>query len=55
MTVENLICEKCKHKLGDDSDNWCKAFEDLPYEFPLENKHDKIIKGQTGTYVFEPK
>ena len=56
MTVDSLICEKCKHlDMGERSLRWCRAFDELPYDFGLKNKHDEVIKGQTGSYLFEKK
>lgn len=48
-----INCLKCKHfnQFG----GGCKAFEDIPDEIVNGlNKHEKPIKGQKGTFVFEP-
>jgi hypothetical protein len=49
--VKDFICFKCKHKpvigLG------CAAFENIPKEIILSNKHDKVLPGQLAPLVFE--
>lgn len=50
-TTKNLICNKCKHRreLG----TGCEAFDDIPNEILLNNKHDKPLPGQGNDLVFE--
>jgi len=47
-------CYKCKHLLSKMS---CKAFpERIPQKLHRELvKHDKVIKNQTGNFIYEPK
>ena len=49
----NVQCPKCKHY--NRALNTCKAFpEKIPTLLPLGIiKHDKVLEGQTGDYVFE--
>lgn len=49
----NVQCPKCKHY--NRALNTCKAFpEKIPTLLPLGIiKHDKVLEGQTGEYVFE--
>lgn len=50
-----VICNNCVHynrKKGVS----CKAFpERIPKKILLENKHDTVIEGQEGNYVYEKK
>ena len=46
------ICLTCVH-FGKPNGSGCRAFpEGIPYGYPPNNKHDKIIKGQTGKYTY---
>lgn len=54
MDPINLICTSCQHYQKPNGFG-CQAFPDgIPYDFPPNNKHDKPLKGQTGTFVYAP-
>lgn len=51
MTIENLICTNCKHQQS----FGCKAFPDgIPDEILISNEHNKPIKDQDNSIIFEP-
>ena len=46
-------CQNCTPYLGDDR---CLAFDSIPRDVFLPLRpHNSIMKGQKGTYVFEPR
>lgn len=46
-------CEDCKNFIGLGK---CKAFDLIPVEFfGIGEDHKKVLEGQKGDYVFEPK
>ncbi len=47
----NLICFKCKHWKA--FETGCNAFDEIPDQVLLENKHDKKLKGQKNDLIFE--
>lgn len=48
------ICMKCEHFKQHDGFG-CRAYPDgMPHGYPPNNKHNKILKGQVGDYVFTP-
>ena len=53
--IDLPICNNCKHY---ESRLNCKAFpspKTIPDEILNgENKHDKILAGQTGNFIFQP-
>lgn len=54
MDLIDPICLKCKH-FGKPNGFGCRAFPgDIPYGYPPKNKHDKILDGQVGDYIFAP-
>ena len=52
MDIENNICLTCEH-FGEPDGFGCKAFpEGIPYGYPPNNKHEKILEEQIGDYVY---
>jgi hypothetical protein len=72
MDTIDLICLDCEHFCSNNNDGilcGCRAFpKGIPYDYPINNKHDKIIKkeppgtivgiqypeGQVGDYIYKP-
>lgn len=50
------FCVGCKHFI-DDKKFTCKAFpKGIPNKFIYnEKKHDRVVRGQTGDFVYEKK
>lgn len=58
--ISIMKCVTCKHFLLEKSNrdkNVCLAFPDgIPLKYRIETEsHDKVVKGQTGEYVYEKK
>ncbi len=55
ISTENTFtipdCNKCIHHIDGDV---CKAFDKIPIEILIDDiKHDKVMPGQIGEYIFQ--
>lgn len=49
-------CNNCLHYLPEHESIGCMAFDNIPKNIIFGKlKHDKIIEGQKGEYIFTPK
>lgn len=49
-----VICFDCEYYLGKPKKE-CKAFKEIPDFIWFGCKHDKIVKGQKGKYIYKVK
>lgn len=49
-SVTAPICNDCKHHLGGAE---CRAFKNIPRDILSGGKHNRIIPGQKGKFIFE--